>query len=107
MCLLRAQVPASLAGEQEEANRRRRASHDRGRKAATGCAPTLLNGTVRCGRCGRPMLAPNARPTAHPRYACVPEFAEYGGPRCQSVTAAYVDRLVEGLVLRSSRRRWN
>ena len=47
------------------------------------------------------MLAHNARPTASPRYACAQEFAAYGGPRCQSVTAAYVDRMIEGLVLRA------
>src|SRR5207247_9738531 len=38
---------------------------------------------------------------AHPRYACAHEFAEYGGPRCQSVTAAYPDRLIETLVLKA------
>src|SRR4051794_2006038 len=47
------------------------------------------------------MLAHNARPTANPRYACAHEFNEYGGPHCQSVTAAYVDRLIESLVLRA------
>jgi DNA invertase Pin-like site-specific DNA recombinase len=103
VCLLRDRVPAYIPWEQYEENRRRLAANDRGRgrKVATGRAPTLLNGIVRCGRCGRPMLAHNARPTANPRYACVHEFAEYGGPRCQSVTAAYVDRLIEVLVLRA------
>jgi DNA invertase Pin-like site-specific DNA recombinase len=103
VCLLRDKVPAYISWEQYEENRRRLAANDRGRgrKVTTGRAPTLLNGVVRCGRCGRPMLAHNARPTANPRYACAQEFAEYGGPRCQSVTAAYVDRLIEGLVLRA------
>ena len=103
VCLLRDKVPAYIPWEQYEENRRRLAANDRGRgrKATTGRAPTLLNGIVRCGRCGRPMLAHNARPTANPRYACAHEFAEYGGPRCQSVTAAYPDRLIEALVLRA------
>jgi len=103
VCLLRDKVPAYIPWEQYEENRRRLAANDRGRglAAAAGRAPTLLNGLVRCGRCGRPMLAHNARPTANPRYVCGQEFAEYGGPRCQSVTAAYVDRMVEGLVLRA------
>ena len=103
VCLLRDKVPAYIAWEQYEENRRRLAANDRGRgsKATTGRAPTLLNGIVRCGHCGRPMQAHNARPTAHPRYACAHVFTEYGGPRCQSVTAAYVDRMVEGLVLRA------
>jgi hypothetical protein len=103
VCLRRDKVPASITWDQYEANRRRLAANDRGRKAkvATGRAPTLLNGIVRCGRCGQPMIAHNARPTAHPRYACDQEFSEYGGPRCQSVTAAYPDRLIEGLVWRA------
>src|SRR4051812_8351400 len=103
VCLLRDKVPAYVSWEQYEENRRRLAANDRGhgRKAPTGRAPTLLNGIARCGRCGRPMLAHNARPTANPRYACAHEFAEYGGPKCQSVTAAYIDRLIEGLVLRA------
>jgi hypothetical protein len=104
VCLLRDKVPAYITWDQYEANRRRLAANDRGRggcKVATGRAPTLLNGIVRCGRCGRPMRAHNARPTAHPRYACDHAFAEYGGPRCQSVTAAYPDRLIEALVLRA------
>lgn len=103
VCLLHDKVPAYITWQQYEENQRRLASNDRGRgsKMATGRAPTLLNGIVRCGRCGRPMLAHNARPTANPRYACAHEFSEYGGPRCQSVTAAYPDRLVEALVLRA------
>jgi DNA invertase Pin-like site-specific DNA recombinase len=103
VCLLRDKVPAYISWDQYEENRRRLAANDRGRgsKVATGRAPTLLNGIVRCGHCGRPMLAHNARPTANPRYACAHEFAEYGGPRCQSVTAAYTDRLIEALVLRA------
>src|SRR4051794_40602205 len=103
VCLLRDKVPAYISWERYEENGRRLAANDKGRgsKVATGRAPTLLNGIARCGRCGRPMRAHNARPTAHPRYACDHEFAEYGGPRCQSVTAAYPDRLVESLVLRA------
>jgi DNA invertase Pin-like site-specific DNA recombinase len=103
VCLLRDKVPAYISWEQYEDNRRRLAANDlgRGAKRTTGRAPTLLNGLVRCGRCGRPMLAHNARPTANPRYVCAHEFNEYGGPRCQSVTAAYTDRLIEALVLRA------
>jgi hypothetical protein len=101
VCLLRDKLPAYISWDQFEENRRRLAANDKGRgsKTTTGRAPTLLNGLLRCGRCGRPMLAHNARASAHPRYACDHEFAEYGGPRCQSVTAAYPDRLIEALVL--------
>ena len=97
VCLLRDQVPAYIPWEQFEENRRRLAANDRGpgSKTATGRAPTLLNGIVRCGRCGKPMGARNARASANPRYACDWEFREYGGPRCQSLVAAYPDRLIE------------
>lgn len=47
------------------------------------------------------MAARNARASAHPRYACDSEYHEYGGPRCQSLVAAYPDRLVESLVLKA------
>jgi DNA invertase Pin-like site-specific DNA recombinase len=103
VCLLRDAVPAYIPWEQFEINRRRLAANDRGpgSKKATGRAPTLLNGIVRCGRCGRPMGARNARASANPRYACDWELREYGGPRCQGLVAAYPDRLVESLVLKA------
>lgn len=103
VCLLRDAVPAYIPWEQFEANRRRLAANDRGpgSKKATGRAPTLLNGIVRCGRCGKPMGARNARASANPRYACDWEFREYGGSRCQSLVAAYPDRLIESLVLKA------
>jgi len=102
-CLLRDKVPAYITWEQFEKNCRRLTACDKGRgsKTSKGCAPTLLNGIVRCGRCGRAMIARNARPTAHPRYACDHEHQQYGGLRCQSVTALYPDRLIETLVLRA------
>ena len=103
VCLLRDAVPAYIPWEQYEANRRRLAANDRGpgSKKATGRAPTLLNGIVRCGRCGKPMTARNARASANPRYACDWESREYGGPRCQGLVAAYPDRLIESLVLKA------
>jgi DNA invertase Pin-like site-specific DNA recombinase len=102
VCLLRDAVPAYIPWEQYEENRRRLAAGNLGgSNRATGLAPTLLNGIVRCGRCGKPMAARNARASANPRYACDAEYHEYGGPRCQSLVAAYPDRLVESLVLRA------
>jgi hypothetical protein len=100
-CLLRDAVQAYIPWKQFEANPRRLADYDRGprSKRATGRAPTLLNGIVRCDRCGRPMGARNARASANPRYACDWELREYGGSRPQSLADAYPDRLVESLVL--------
>ncbi|HMB03825.1 MAG TPA: recombinase family protein, partial [Isosphaeraceae bacterium] len=104
VCLLKDRIPAYITWEQYEANRRRMRENDRGRgasRASGGRGPTLLNGLVTCGRCGRPMAARNARPTANPRYACDAEKQEYGGPLCQSVSAAAIDRRIEELVLRA------
>jgi hypothetical protein len=104
VCLLKDRIPGYLTWEQFEANGRQLRENDRGRgasRASSGRGPTLLNGLVRCGRCGRPMAARNARPTANPRYVCDALKLEYGGPLCQSTTAAAIDRLIEGLVLRA------
>lgn len=103
VCLLKDKVPAYITWDQYEENQRRFAANDLGggSKGITGRAPTLLNGIVRCGRCGKPMGARNARADANPRYACDSEYQEYGGPRCQSVVAAYPDRLIESLVLKA------
>jgi hypothetical protein len=103
VCLLKDKVPAYISWEQYEENRRRLAANDRGpgSKKATGHAPTLLNGIVRCGQCGRMMAARNSRASANPRYACDHEFREFGGLRCQSVVAAYPDRLIGSLVLKA------
>lgn len=103
VCLLKDKVPAYISWGQYEENRRRLATNNRGpgSKQATGRAPTLLNGIVRCGLCGKPMGARNARVSANPRYACDSEHQEYGGPRCQSLVAAYPDRLIESLVLKA------
>jgi hypothetical protein len=104
VCLLKGRIPAYITWEQYESNLRRLRDNDRGRgasRAARGRAPTLLNGLLTCGRCGRPMAARSTRPGANPRYACDAEKQEYGGPPCQGLSAAAVDRLIEGLVLRA------
>jgi DNA invertase Pin-like site-specific DNA recombinase len=101
---LRDRIPAYISWEQYEANRRRLRENDRGRgasRSASGRAPTLLNGLLMCGRCGRPMAARSARPSANPRYACDAAKQEYGGPMCQGLVASAVDRLIEALVLRA------
>jgi DNA invertase Pin-like site-specific DNA recombinase len=101
LCLLKDRVPAYIPWEQYERNRQRLRENDRGQgasRAASGRAPTLLNGRLTCGRCGRPMGARNARPGAAPRYACDELHLESCGPRCQSVAATAVDRLIEELI---------
>jgi DNA invertase Pin-like site-specific DNA recombinase len=103
-CHLEGRIPAYISWEQYEENRRRLAENDRGRGAsrvATGRAPTLLNGLLTCGHCGRPMAARSSRPGSNPRYACDAAKQEYGGPLCQGFAASSADRLIEALVLRA------
>jgi hypothetical protein len=102
--LLKDRIPAYVTWEQYEANRRRLRENDRcGGTSRTphGRGPTLLNGLLTCGRCGRPMAARNSRPTADPRYACDVVKQEYGGPPCQSTSTVAIDRRIELLVLQA------
>lgn len=103
VCLLRDKVPAYITWDQYQANRRRLRENAlyRGSNRATGRSPTLLNGIVRCGRCGGAVAARNARVTATPRYVCDAARHEFADSLCQGVSAAAVDRLIESLVLRA------
>jgi DNA invertase Pin-like site-specific DNA recombinase len=103
-CLLKDRVPAYISWERYEHNQQRLRENDRGRGAsrtASGRAPTLLNGRLKCGHCGLPMGARNARPGANPRYACDQLHLEKCGPPCQSVSASAVDRLIEELIFQA------
>ena len=103
-CFLKDRLPAYITWERYEENRRRLSDNDLGggvARTASGRAPTLLNGLMACGRCGRPMAARSSRPSTHRRYACDSAKQEFGGPFCQGVTASAVDRLIEALVLRA------
>jgi excisionase family DNA binding protein len=61
--------------------------------------PALLGGLVRCGRCGRRMTLAYHDNGREARYQCCLEAVTFGGPRCQSLSAQPVDRLVAGLIL--------
>jgi hypothetical protein len=104
LCFLKDRVPAYISWECYEANRRRMRENDLGRgrsRLATGRAPTLLNGLLTCGRCGKPMGARNARARTVPRYACDQARQQYGEPVCQGFQSSAIDPLIESLVLRA------
>src|SRR5262245_36522238 len=105
VALLRDRLPAYITWEQYEDNRRQMAENDKGREPSRkgSRAGTLLNRLVRCGQCGRPMVACNTHEVREPRYACDPGHYEGTGPACQSVTAIPVDRLIGSLVLEAVR----
>lgn len=103
VCQIRDKIPAYITWDDYQANRRRlrESALYRGSNRTTGRAPTLLNGIVRCGKCGIPMSARNARVNVIPRYACDAALYEFGDPQCQGVSATAVDRLIESLVLKA------
>jgi DNA invertase Pin-like site-specific DNA recombinase len=101
VCLLRDKVPAYINWKQYEENRRRMNENDKGRgtnKKGSRSA-TLLNGLVRCGRCGRSMAACKTHEIREPRYTCDAGQDKGFVPACQSLTAIPVDSLIESLVL--------
>jgi DNA invertase Pin-like site-specific DNA recombinase len=54
----------------------------------------LLQGLVRCGRCGRMMQVGYSGPSLVPRYACSRGSQLYGGERCQSVGGRRIEQVV-------------
>jgi DNA invertase Pin-like site-specific DNA recombinase len=102
LCLLKDRIPAYITWQQFESNQQRLRENDRGRGTARtmgGRGPTLLNGIMRCGHCGRPLAARNTWPKAHRRYVCDALKQEFGAPQCQSLSAAELDRHIEKLIL--------
>lgn len=78
--------------EQMAANRAKHNGVPRGGSA-------LLGGLVRCGQCGRRMSVAYHNNGREARYTCCQLATTFGGPRCQSVSAQPVDRLVGELIL--------
>jgi DNA invertase Pin-like site-specific DNA recombinase len=54
----------------------------------------LLQGLIRCGRCGRMMQVGYTGPSLVPRYACSRGSQLYGGERCQSVGGRRIEQVV-------------
>jgi DNA invertase Pin-like site-specific DNA recombinase len=78
--------------EQMAANRSKHDGVPRG-------GPALLGGLIHCGQCGRRMGVSYRNNGGGPRYQCIQLATTFGGPRCQSVSAAPVDDVVVELIL--------
>jgi len=61
----------------------------------------LLQGLVICGVCGQRMSVRYYSPKTRtgPCYYCMRQFLEYGGPKCQTISGAAIDRAVAELLL--------
>ena len=91
--------PAYIGWETYVANREQMAANRAKHDGVPRGGPALLGGLVRCGRCGRRMALAYHDNGREARYQCCQEATTFGGPRCQSLSAQPVDRLVAGLVL--------
>jgi DNA invertase Pin-like site-specific DNA recombinase len=67
-------------------------------KGAPRAGLALLQGLVRCGRCGRPMHVCYGN---HPSYVCDVANHNHGEPRCQTFTIAHIDPLVTEIFLQA------
>ncbi|HEY5646415.1 MAG TPA: zinc ribbon domain-containing protein, partial [Pseudomonadales bacterium] len=98
--LIRDRCPAYITWEQHQANRRQMAEN-RDRAKARGPmreGAALLSGLVVCGRCGHRMTV-HYTSRCEPRYACIRDVVDYGGPRCQSLAGKPLEQLLAQQVL--------
>jgi DNA invertase Pin-like site-specific DNA recombinase len=96
--------PGYVSWEQYLATRERLRGNVRPRGEGGGAAReggALLQGLLRCGRCGRRMqVAYSGRGGRVPRYACVRAFHLHGAERsCQTLGGTRLDRAVAGAFL--------
>ncbi|MCB1767491.1 MAG: recombinase family protein [Candidatus Competibacteraceae bacterium] len=94
--------PGYIDWEQFVRNQRQlddnRTTWDADRRGAVREGPALLQGIVRCGRCGRRMSIRYLKGDA-PCYTCNQLHQHWGGPTCQSIPGAAVDQRVAAALL--------
>jgi hypothetical protein len=96
--------PAYISWEQFLANHRQLANncnnHRRNCSGAPRKGKALLQGIVRCGRCGALMHLGYSGPHGeYPVYRCNYAVSEHGGPQCQEVRGLGLDTEVERVFL--------
>ncbi len=96
--------PAYISWEKFLANQQRLAKNRNDRRHGSPGSPrkgkALLQGIVRCGRCGALMrLGYSGSHGEYPVYRCEYGMGEYGEPRCQEVRGLGLDAEVERLFL--------
>jgi DNA invertase Pin-like site-specific DNA recombinase len=102
--LLHNVYPAYITWEEYLANQARLAENQSCFQKDKGGAPregqALLQGILRCGRCGRRMHVRYAGDAGrYPAYICRSAESEYGGSSCQELRGRDLDAEVERLVL--------
>ena len=90
--------PGYITFERYETNQQRLRSNWRPPRGEGGGAAregrALLQGLIRCGRCGRVMQVGYSGKTLVPNYSCVRGNQLYGTGRCQSVGGRRIERVV-------------
>ena len=97
--------PGYITFERYLANQERLRSNWRPPRAEGGGAAregrALLQGLIRCGRCGRRMQVGYSGKTLAPNYSCVRGSQLYGTERCQSVGGRRIEQVVLGAVFQA------
>ncbi|HVM71061.1 MAG TPA: recombinase family protein [Anaerolineales bacterium] len=91
--------PGYLTWDQFQANQLRLAENAQGiqwKRGAPRSGSALLQGLVRCARCGRSMHVHYTHASA---YICDRDTREFAAPRCQTFNLATIDRAITQLVL--------
>lgn len=97
--LLKDRLPAYISWTQFEHNRRQLEANTAQGLGAIRYGPSLLSGLVRCGHCGRRMVARYHNNGHRLRYECNQQALNYGEPRCQSLVGEVLDDFVGQQVL--------
>jgi hypothetical protein len=101
LVLLENRCPAYITPERFWTNQQRLAAN-RARSDAVGAVrqgPSLLGGTLRCGRCGQRMMVAYSGRASRLRYRCSRAMIEYAEPCCQGLAGGVLDDLVATRVL--------
>jgi DNA invertase Pin-like site-specific DNA recombinase len=99
--------PGYLTWDQFQQNQRRldanRTSPDEDHRGAPREGLALLQGIVRCGRCGRRMTVRYLKDGSIPSYECNSVHARYADPTCQSMRGDGIDAAVVRTFLEAMR----
>ena len=99
--------PGYISWDQFRRNQRRldenRTSPDEDHRGAPREGLALLQGIVRCGRCGRPMTVRYLEDGSIPSYECNSVHSRYAGATCQSMRGDEIDAAVARAFLEAMR----
>jgi len=99
--LIHDHVPAYITWEQYQRNQAQLEANSAVGPGTARAGQALLSGLIVCGRCGHHMAAHYNNNGHCVRYICAHESAQYGGPRCQTLTGASLDATVADLMLQA------